>query len=642
MSKLAFFIGKGGVGKTTVSASYAVRTASASSKSKVLLVSTDPAHSLADVLQLKLGHSPKVVPTRRGKLWAWELDAAKLFRNFLEEYRQNILALVERGSLFTAAEISPLLDSALPGMAEIAALLAIRDAIDSHKYSDVVVDTAPFGHTLRLFALPEQFKRLLKFLELAASRDRVLAEHFGGKPAGEKSLFLCDWQSKLEELSSAFSSADLFLVTTAEKFALNESAWCVEELQESESNLKLKSIVLNRSVLRAGRCTVCTAKAQGAKSAKSFLRREFPHIAVHIGEDPGFPILGAQALLRFGEHVFAQKPLTVKPKLPKRTSKGGLRLARARWPELSSQVSFILGKGGVGKTTVSAALGFHARQSAHAPVHICSVDPAPSLTDIFQAPIRDTPTVVLGDSSFCASELDAAALFREWIAEVRADVESATSATVSGVHLDLSFERELLSALLDIVPPGLDEVLAIFRISDMRASGAGKIIVDMAPTGHALELLRTPERIVNWSRVLLKSLAAHRKLALARNAAVRVAELELRARELAKAFTNSDEVSVFAVMLPEPLPDRETARLLKELDQLRLRPSALFVNRSLFREDTAKCERCRNAREWQLSIIEKLRKRPFAQEIFVIRDFPEEIAGRTMLRAITHELWRVN
>src|SRR6185312_16845295 len=103
---------------------------------------------------------------------------------------------------------------------------------------------------------------------------------------------------------------------------------------------------------------------------------------------------------------------------------------------------------------------------------------------------------------------------------------------------------ELLSALLDIVPPGLDEVLAIFRIGEMHSRSLGKIVVDMAPTGHALELLRTPERIVSWSRVLLKSLAAHRKLSLARNAAVRIAELELRARELAKAFTNSEEVNV--------------------------------------------------------------------------------------------------
>ena len=108
MPKLAFFVGKGGVGKTTLAAAYAVRTATKSSGSRVLLVSTDPAHSLGDVLQTKLGGSPKAIPARRGKLWAWELDAATLFGEFLGQYKQSILQIVERGSLFTAEEISPL------------------------------------------------------------------------------------------------------------------------------------------------------------------------------------------------------------------------------------------------------------------------------------------------------------------------------------------------------------------------------------------------------------------------------------------------------------------------------------------------------------------------------------------------------
>ena len=180
MPSLAFFVGKGGVGKTTVAAAYAIRTARQSSRNRVLLVSTDPAHSLADVLQVKLGGSPRAVQAGRGKLWAWELNASGLFANFFRSYKQSILEIVEHGSLFSAKEISPLLETALPGMSEIAALLAIRDAIHSGKYSHIVVDTAPFGHTLRLFGMPEQFVRVLNFLEVAAGRDRALAEHFGG------------------------------------------------------------------------------------------------------------------------------------------------------------------------------------------------------------------------------------------------------------------------------------------------------------------------------------------------------------------------------------------------------------------------------------------------------------------------------
>ena len=629
------------MGKTTVAAAYAVHTTRKSPRSRVLLVSTDPAHSVGDVLQQKLGGSPKSISVRGGKLWAWELDAPVLFSEFFRHYKESILEIVERGSLFSAAEISPLLETALPGMSEISALLAIRDAIDSKKYSHIVVDTAPFGHTLRLFSMPEQFIRVLRFLELAAGRDRVLAAHFGGGVLVMEPKLIEDWRDKVTQLAQAFSAAELFLVTTAEQFSLSESVRCVKELRESNTSLKLKSVVLNRVVHRAGKCSFCKKKVKAAGTAESFLRKQFPSVNLCTGEDPGFPIMGPDALYRFGEHVFAKRRLQVPAQVPK-SRKNPAALLPTEWPALKSRISFVIGKGGVGKTTVSAALGFHERETSGASVEICSVDPAPSLDDIFQTAIGDYPKAVLGDKHFRASELDSAALFRRWIAEIREEVDSATSSEQSGVHVDLSFERELLSALLDIVPPGLDEVLAIFRIMDLRSSTTGKIIIDMAPTGHALELLRMPERIVVWSRLLLKSLAAHRKLALARNAAVRIAELELRARELLQAFKRPGEVSVFAVMLPEPLPDRETERLLSELDQLGLSPSALFLNRVIFAEDAVSCPRCLLALRWQSSVMADLKTRKSAKEMFAIRNFVDEIAGAEGLRAITDELWRLN
>jgi arsenite/tail-anchored protein-transporting ATPase len=641
---LAFFVGKGGVGKTTLAAAYAVHTARKNPRSRVLLVSTDPAHSLTDILQRKLGASPMAVNAVKkagGKLWAWELDAAHLFSEFFRQYKQSVLEIVERGSLFSAAEISPLLETALPGMSEISALLAIRDAINSKKYTHIIVDTAPFGHTLRLFSLPEQFVRVLKFLELAAGRDRVLAEHFGGGVRAAEPKLIEDWRRKIDQLAQAFSAAELFLVTTAEKFALNESVRCMSEVRQTNPSLKLKSVVLNRVVRRAGKCAFCKKRVKAARAAELFLRKRFPPAELHIGEDPAFPIMGPEALRSFGEHVFADRRLQLRPQKPK-SKRTGPPLLPAQWPALNSRISFVIGKGGVGKTTVSAALGFHERRTSRAAVEICSVDPAPSLDDIFQTEIGDNPKAVLGDKHFRASELDSAALFRSWIAEIRQEVDSATTSEQSGIHVDLSFERELLSALLDIVPPGLDEVLAIFRIIDLRSSTNGKIIIDMAPTGHALELLRMPERIVSWSRLLLKSLAAHRKLALARNAAVRIAELELRARELLQAFNRPSEVGVFAVMLPEPLPDRETERLLAELDRLGLTANALFINRLVLAKDAANCTRCQLAAEWQSSVLADPKTQNSTKKMFAIRNFIDEIVGANGLCAITNELWRLN
>jgi arsenite-transporting ATPase len=152
--QLTFFIGKGGVGKTTMSAAYAVREALRHPRQRVLLLSTDPAHSLAGIFETKMGTPPRKIALAKGDLHAWQLDAEGIFREFLDDKREALLNLVESGTLFSAEEIGPLLDSALPGMAELGALLALKDLVASDEWDEVVIDTAPIGHTLRLFALP--------------------------------------------------------------------------------------------------------------------------------------------------------------------------------------------------------------------------------------------------------------------------------------------------------------------------------------------------------------------------------------------------------------------------------------------------------------------------------------------------------
>ena len=142
-----------------------------------------------------------------------------------------------------------------------------------------------------------------------------------------------------------------------------------------------------------------------------------------------------------------------------------------------------------------------------------------------------------GDRGLRAAEFDSVAEFQRWSERMKGMVESALSGEHSGIHVDLSFDRRLFSSLLDIVPPGVDEILAIFRILDLlEASGkkrASIVIIDMAPTGHALELLRMPDRLLLWSRLLLKALAQHRSLPLAQDAAVEILDEKLKLNESA-------------------------------------------------------------------------------------------------------------
>jgi arsenite-transporting ATPase len=367
------------------------------------------------------------------------------------------------------------------------------------------------------------------------------------------------------------------------------------------------------------------------------LRRNFRRLAVRVAPDPGHPILGAAQLAAFGAHVFAGKGLRLAGSRPRA---GALRLEAARWPQLRTPLALTLGKGGVGKTTISAALAFHERATQKkVAVTICSTDPAPSLDDVFEQAIDDRGASVLGDAKFRAMELDAVDEFRRWAQRMKGQLDQALSTNVQGVHVDMSLDREIFAALLDIVPPGVDELFAIFRILDLLEAKRGKVIIDMAPTGHALDLLRMPDRMLLWSRLLLKSLAPHRTLPLAREVAVEVATIGQRVRELAQMLRDAKRARLWVVMLAEPLPDRETRRLLASLEELGVRPAGLFVNRIIFPEDAAGCRRCESARAWQMATLAGLRKA--GEDLLVAREFGREISGRSALLAFTRRLWRI-
>src|SRR6185312_7842181 len=247
MAKLTFVVGKGGVGKTTVSCALALHLAASRPREPVLLLSTDPAHSLADMLQVRLGSTAKKLSLPKGQISALQIDSGREFKKFLAENREAIVDIVENGTFFNREEIAPLLDATLPGMAEVAALLVLQELLEQDRYEYIIVDTAPFGHTLRLFELPAHFQRFLHFLDVASSRDAVLAQRFGGRIAKSGDSVLERWQAMVHDLSGAFNArtAEVLLVTSPETLSLNEAARSMRELEKSMPNMTNVSIVLN-------------------------------------------------------------------------------------------------------------------------------------------------------------------------------------------------------------------------------------------------------------------------------------------------------------------------------------------------------------------------------------------------------------
>jgi arsenite-transporting ATPase len=219
-------------------------------------------------------------------------------------------------------------------------------------------------------------------------------------------------------------------------------------------------------------------------------------------------------------------------------------------------------------------------------------------------------------------------------------ISGALSSENRGLHVDLSFDRDVLLALLDVVPPGVDEIFALFRLFDlMHAAGKHKLIIDMSPTGHALELLRTPDRVLAWCRLLLKTLAAHRTLPFARDAAVEIAAISQRVRELASRLRDKKSSEFYVVMLAEPLPGRETLRLINSLQQLSAPVAGIIVNRVLISQQS--CSRCRITQQFQVESLNKIIKQFRTMPLMFVSESAKTPAGRRGLERLTKSMWRL-
>ncbi|HYZ15612.1 MAG TPA: TRC40/GET3/ArsA family transport-energizing ATPase [Candidatus Acidoferrum sp.] len=147
--RLIVYVGKGGTGKTTIAAATAVRAAALGYRS--LVVSTDIAHSLGDVLDVRLGAAPTAIGER---LFAQEVNVLEETRREWGRLHDSLAALFEREGL-SAVQADEL--AVIPGMEEVAALMQIARSARSGDYDCIVVDAAPTGETIRLLSMPESF-----------------------------------------------------------------------------------------------------------------------------------------------------------------------------------------------------------------------------------------------------------------------------------------------------------------------------------------------------------------------------------------------------------------------------------------------------------------------------------------------------
>jgi len=262
------FGGKGGVGKTTISASSALSLAKHNSGKKILVFSTDPAHSLADSFATPIGNTVTPMKTE-GNLYALEIDGAALYQDFRKEYKSNIgdafkkwqnsyLAGGRKWKLdFDEKVMIEFVDTYPPGMEEVLALEKVMGFIEKGDFDIYIFDTAPTGHLIELLKFPESVREWLRVTyramldyhrEVPVDNIEVLAKKI---LSSQKTV------QKMHSLLTNPQKSEFIAVTIPEAMGILET----EDLLASMRELGIPSghIVVNM-VIPLTNCTFCSVK----------------------------------------------------------------------------------------------------------------------------------------------------------------------------------------------------------------------------------------------------------------------------------------------------------------------------------------------------------------------------------------------
>ncbi|MBC8343389.1 MAG: ArsA family ATPase [Bacteroidetes bacterium] len=661
--RLVIFGGKGGTGKTTSSCSTATYLAHMHPEKRFLVVSSDPAHSLADSLNCQV--NDKITPvTGLNNLWAMEMDSQGILEIFKEKYKPYLENLSSMAYSSDQIDIRDFLTFKLPGMEEMMILLEIVRNLRfgifrKWEFDTVIWDTAPTGHTLRLLELPDKLLEWISIFKMTSKRHRVIATGaatLGFKirerrpPKGNVQKFIDKLAHDLEQLLDILRNPEqneFVPVSIPEPMSILETEKLLTSLKEQ--GIAVRNVLINRiSIYR--NCPLCKNREENHKVGLEDIQTKFKDYNIIYVPVFAKEVRGEKTLLNYiaamlGEYVhdYAEdigkngqlSASTVKELFPKATMK----------PLMDKDLQFLIfgGKGGVGKTTVSAATAQAlALRYPEKRILVFSTDPAHSLSDSFIQPIGENITSIKGIKNLFALELNGTHLYEEFRTEYKVSIEKAFNVwkennVLSTRKWKLDFDRNVMSKFVDTYPPGLEEVLALENIMESVNNNEYDIYVfDTAPTGHLLQLLQFPELVREWLRVSYKAiLKYHREFP--------VDELEIIARKIIssqntivkmKSLLTNPEISEFvAVTIPEAMGLLETEDLTGAIKKLGIPNSRIIVNMIV---PPTNCGFCMVKSKEQFGYVNQLEKKMNSNNLNITRIplFPHDVRGIEKLNEV--------
>jgi len=537
-NRYLFFTGKGGVGKTSVACATAINLADQGKR--VLLISTDPASNLDDVWETDIGQEPTAIPGIKN-LWALDLDPEASARS----YREKVV-----GSYRDAFpdEVIKSIEEQLSGACtvEIATFdLFTRFLTDDSQisaYDHIIFDTAPTGHTLRLLSLPKAWSGFLGANLHGTSCIGPLAGLQENRERYEKTI---------AALSNS-SLTTLVIVTKPEVPSLLEAARASGEL--SELGLTNQQLVINCLLQTANDDVIATAYrrqqaealAQIPAALQKLPRQSLPLLAISlIGIDK------LRILARYLQQTPPVGNLETKiehaaPEIdyPESVSVPiGLKPIVDELMHQNRGLVMVMGKGGVGKTTVAAALALALAERGQK-VYLSTTDPAAHLNLVLAGADQGIK------ENLSVSRIDP----KTEVAAYRQEVMTAT-----GAGLDEEGQALLME---DLASPCTEEI-AVFRAFARNVDQVkdGFVVLDTAPTGHTLLLL---DNTLSYHREVERS----------------TGEVPDEVRRLLPRLRDPNLTHVMVVTLAQATPVLEAARLQDDLRRASIEPDWWIMNQA--------------------------------------------------------------
>jgi arsenite-transporting ATPase len=322
---------------------------------------------------------------------------------------------------------------------------------------------------------------------------------------------------------------------------------------------------LSRPNRACARCTErCRQEALNIEKAGELLGRE-PVVVPCLPAEPR----GVALLERLGGRVLgveADWPAEGPPafQVPRLAAKLGGCPADLRRVLEAAPLVMVCGKGGVGKTTVASALALHLAEQCPSRVLLFSIDPAHSLSDAFGRPIGDSPTAVA--DRLDALEIGPEERLRQLRQTYRQEIGEFFDTLLSSEQMDARLDREAAERLVDLSPPGLDEVMALAELARyLRLGRHARFVIDTAPAGHFIQFLELPAVIRGWIRAFFEVFLKYGKFFRAPKFQTFLVDLSKAIRDVQAAM---QQAFLLPVVTPHELSFEQTREFLDHMQRL--------------------------------------------------------------------------